>query len=85
VFPLYHDAPKDTCVRVAFVAEPAVHVSLVAVRSQDVLAGAVDAKDVALGANGPVCIRRGDGIDLAIDAKASWTARYVAWSSAPAP
>jgi hypothetical protein len=70
----------DTCVRVAFVATPAVHASLADSRG-DVLADVPSASDTALAPHGPVCVRRGDSISLHLDAPGSWRVRFVAWAS----
>jgi hypothetical protein len=70
----------DTCARVAFAAQPAVHASLVNARGH-VLADAPASTDTPLAARGPVCVRKGDAIAIKVDGASSYAARFVAWAS----
>jgi hypothetical protein len=80
-FVVVRDVTTDTCVRVAFAASPEVHVSLVDARTHDALADSSSAGDVALGAGGPVCVRRGGGVELRVEGGGAWRARFIAWRS----
>jgi hypothetical protein len=80
---IVREAASDTCVRVALAASPGVRASLVTTRAHVTLTEATDAGDAPLGASGPVCVRRGDGVELRLEGAAPWRARFVAWQSGP--
>lgn len=73
-------ADRDVCVRIAFAAATAVHVWLEDARG-DPLADGGTAESGALGARGPVCVRRGDAIVLRAESDAPTSLRVVAWRS----
>jgi hypothetical protein len=70
----------DLCVRVAFAATRAVHAWLEDSAS-NVLANVPSAADGALGARGPVCVRKGDGVTFRMDSREPARVRIVTWAS----
>jgi hypothetical protein len=71
---------RDTCVRVAFEASTPVAAKLVD-RAGNVLATTDGpATDGALGAHGPVCVRKGDVVRGVADAGGA-AVRWVAWET----
>ena len=71
---------RDVCVRVAFAAGTAVHAWL-----EDAAGGPLAdggrAESGALGARGPVCVRRGDAVVLRVESDAPTSLRVMAWSA----
>ena len=77
---LVRAAGRDLCARVVFAAGTTVHAWLED-DAGGVLADGGRAESGALGARGPVCVRRGDAIVLRAESDAPTSLRVVAWSA----
>ncbi len=71
---------RDACVRVAFVATAPVTAKLVDHAGNVLAASDAPTTDGVLGAQGPVCIRKGDVVRAQADA-AGVHVRWLAWAS----
>jgi hypothetical protein len=69
---------RDVCVRVAFVASAPIDVTLEST-STGTIASTVHALEGLLGERGPVCVRRGDSVDAAIEGDRGTRIRFVVW------
>lgn len=70
----------DACVRVTFATTVPAKAMLVD-RAGHVVAEVASATIGALGPQGPVCIRKGDRLELRLAADGPLSARYVAWTA----
>jgi len=70
----------DTCVRVALVAQPALH-AWVTDERDNILSDVSSATDTSIALRGPVCVRKGDSVTLHLAGDGIWAARFAAWAS----